>query len=117
MNLADELAGSDELEFNRDDLYRLGSDLGDILPEYWKNDDPVRILSESCKYGHYADNVREKISNSIASGGLETEISLAIRHGWVKDEQEWHTYVSSLRAIDLQSSTADIRSITPPGML
>lgn len=117
MSLADELAVSAEMEFTRDDLFRLGSDLGDILPEYWKDDDPTRILNESVKYGHYADGVRCTISNSIAAGGLELEVALAVRHGWVKDEQEWRTFTANLQAIGLQSATVDIRSILPPGMM
>jgi hypothetical protein len=117
MDIADELAVSSEMTFSRDDLVRLGSDLGDVIPEWWKDDDPVRILDEAVKYGHYADHVRCTISNSVAADGLATEVALAVRHGWVKDEQEWLTYVGNLRAIGLRSSTADIRSITPPGML
>lgn len=117
MDLADELAVSHEMEFTREDLFRLGSDLGDVLPEYWKNDDPVRIIKESLKYGHYADNVRCTISNSVAAGGIATEISLAVRHGWVSDEQEWHTFIANLRAVGLQTPSAAFCSIVPPGML
>jgi hypothetical protein len=102
--------------FSRDDVFKMGTDdLTEILPEFWKDDNPEKILN--VRYETFADGVLREISNSVASGGLSSEATLAVRHGWVKTASEWYTFVSCLEAVNAGTSDADFRSIVPPGMM
>lgn len=106
---------TDEM-FSRDDMYRLGvADLNELLPEWWKNDDPEKLLDT--RYGSFCDNVHRQVSNSIASGGLSREADLAVRHGWVRTRAEWFNYVNTLDAVNCTTSDEVYRSIMPAGML
>jgi len=106
---------TDEM-FSRDDLYRLGKDdLTELLPEWWKDDDPEKLLD--IKYGSFSNNVFRQVSNSIATGGLSREADLAVRHGWVKTSAEWFEYVTLLDAVHFQTADDVYRRIVPPGMM
>lgn len=106
---------SDE-EFTRDDVFKMGTDdMTELLPEFWKDDDPVKLCC--VRYESFASKIHKEISNSIASGGVRAEAQLAIRHGWVKSESEWCHFVTCLEAVSLGTSDADFRSIIPPGMM
>ena len=116
-----QLAGSfnggeivDEM-FTRDDMFRLGvADLNELLPEWWKDDDPQKLLDT--RYGSFTDNVNRQVSNSIATGGLSREADLAMRHGWVKTKSEWFDFVTCLEAINLTTPDEVYRKIVPAGM-
>jgi hypothetical protein len=113
--LKDGIPIADEM-FSRDDMYRLGvEDLTELLPEWWKDDDPVKLLDT--RYGSFSDNVFRQVSNSIATGGLSREADLAVRHGWVKTTAEWFNYVTTLSAVDCTTADEVYRSIVPPGMM
>ena len=106
---------SDEM-FSRDDMYRLGvAELNELLPEWWKDDDPQKLLDT--RYGTFCDNVNRQVSNSIAAGGLRREADLAVRHGWVKTNSEWFEYVNMLSAIELTTPDEVYRKIVPAGMM
>lgn len=106
---------SDEM-FSRDDMYRLGvEDLTELLPEWWKDDAPEKLLDT--RYGSFCDNVYRQVSNSIATGGLSREADLAVRHGWVKTSAEWFNYVNMLSAVDCTTTDEVYRRIMPPGMM
>jgi len=106
---------ADEM-FSRDDMYRLGvADLTELLPEWWKDDDPVKLLDT--RYGSFCDNVYRQVSDSIATDGLSREANLAIRHGWVKTRAEWFNYVNMLEAVGCTTADEVYRSIMPPGMM
>lgn len=106
---------ADEM-FSRDDMYRLGvEDMNELLPEWWKNDDPAKLLDT--RYGSFCDNVLRQVSNSIATGGLCREADLAVRHGWVKTKSEWFNFVNTLTAVECTTSDEDYRRIVPPGMM
>jgi len=103
-------------EFSRDDVYKMGTDdLTEILPEFWKDDNPEKILN--VRFETFVDGVLREISNSVASGGLATEATLAVKHGWVKTVSEWYTFVSCLEAVNVGTSDTDFRSIVPSGMM
>lgn len=105
----------DDAMFTRDDMYRLGSgDMVELLPEWWKNDDPAMLFDT--RYGTFCDNVSRQISNSVASGGIEREATLAVRHGWVKTSCEWFEFVQQLDVVGYETSDTMFRSILPPGM-
>jgi len=102
--------------FSRDDLFRMGNgERVEILPEWWKNDDPASLLD--VRYGMFVDNVHLQISNSQATGGLGREAELAIRHGWVKTASEWFEFATMLTHVSQHTSDADFRSIVPKGMM
>lgn len=102
-------------EFSRDDVYKLGTDdMTELLPEFWKNDDPEKILD--IRYETFSDGVLREISNSVSSGGVSAEADLALKHGWVKTKSEWYTFASCLEAVGVGTSDADFRSIIPHGM-
>jgi hypothetical protein len=106
---------SDEM-FTRDDMFRLGrDDLFELIPEWWKDDDPEKLLD--VKYGKFSDNVNRQISNSIATGGLLREVDLAIRHKWVRTSQEWFEFVNLLDAVDHHTKDDVYRKIVPKGMI
>lgn len=106
---------TDEM-FSRDDLFRLGvADLTELMPEWWKDDDPEKLLD--LRYGSFCDNVFRQVSNSIASGGLSREAELAVRHGWVKTTAEWFEYVTLLDAVDCHTCDDVYRRIVPSGMM
>lgn len=101
--------------FSRDDMYRLGvADLTELLPEWWRDDDPEKLLDT--RYGSFCDNVYRQVSNSVATDGLSREADLAIRHGWVKTSAEWFNYVTALSAVGCATSNEAYRGIVPPGM-
>jgi len=105
----------DEL-FSRDDMYRLGvEDMTELLPEWWKNDDPEKLLDT--RYGSFSDNVYRQVSNSVATGGLGREANLAVRHGWVRTTAEWYEFAAILDAVSVHTSDEMFRSIVPPGMM
>lgn len=102
--------------FTRDDLFRLGvADLTELLPEWWKDDDPEKLLDT--RYGSFCDNVYRQVSNSIATGGLSREADLAVRHGWVKTSAEWFEYANTLPAIHCSTADEVYRKVMPPGMM
>lgn len=106
---------ADEM-FSREDMFRLGvADLTELLPEWWKDDDPEKLLDT--RYGSFCDNVFRQVSNSIATDGLSREATLAVRHGWVKTRAEWFEYVNTLEAVDYTTADEVYRSIMPPGMM
>lgn len=106
---------TDEM-FSREDLFRLGKDdLVELLPEWWKDDDPEKLLD--VKYGSFCDNVFRQVSNSVATGGLSREADLAVRHGWVKTTAEWFEYVTMLDAVNCETADEVYRRIMPPGMM
>jgi len=106
---------TDEM-FSRDDQFRMGTDaVHELTPEWWKNDEPEIILDK--KFGTFIGNVLKDVSGSIAAGGLQREATLAVKHGWVKSTDEWHTFAGLLEAVNLSTSDADYRSIVPPGMM
>jgi len=105
-----------DADFTRDDIFKMGTDdMTELLPEFWKDDDPMKLCS--IRYESFASKIQKEISNSIASGGISAEARLAIRHGWVKTESEWCKFTSSLEAVSLGTTDADFRSIIPPGMM
>jgi len=111
----DGLPIADEM-FSRDDMYRLGvADLTELLPEWWKDDDPEKLLDT--RYGSFCDNVFRQVSNSIATGGLSREADLAVRHGWVKTNSEWFEFVNMLSAVDCSTPDEVYRRIVPAGMM
>lgn len=106
---------ADEM-FSRDDMYKLGvAELAELLPEWWKDDDPQKLLDT--RYGSFCDNVNRQVSNSIAAGGLSREADLAVRHGWVKTSSEWFDFVNMLSAINLSTPDGVYRKIVPSGMM
>lgn len=116
--LAGSLDGKDGIAdemFSRDDLFRLGvADLTELLPEWWKDDDPQKLLDT--RYGSFCDNVYRQVSNAIATGGLIREADLAVRHGWVRTNSEWFDFVRMLDAITLTTSEEVYRRLVPSGM-
>jgi len=106
---------TDEM-FSRDDLFRMNmGDLTELLPEWWQDDDPEKLLDT--KYGSFCDNVYRQVSNSVATGGLSREADLAVRHGWVKTTSEWFEYVTMLDAISWSTADEVYRRIVPAGMM
>jgi len=102
--------------FSRDDLFRMGNgDRIELIPEWWKNDDPELLLDT--RYGLFADNVHLTISNTIATGGLGREAELAIRHGWVKTSAQWFEFAMALDHVTQYTTDAMYRSVLPPGMM
>ena len=112
-SLAPEIA--DEM-FTRDDLFRLGrDDLFELIPEFWKDDDPEKLLD--IKYGKFSDNVNKQVSTTIATNGLLREVDLATRHGWVRTSAEWYEFVTYLDAVTYQTADDVFRKIVPKGMI
>lgn len=102
--------------FSRDDMFRMGQGtLEELLPEWWKNDDPERLLDQ--RYEAFADNIVRQISNTVATGGLSREADLATRHGWVKTTTEWFEYVSMLESVTHLTTDQAYRHAMPPGMV
>jgi len=102
--------------FSRDDLFRLGSgSIEELIPEWWKNDDPERLLDT--RYERFADQIHRQISNTIATGGLRREADLAIRHGWTKTSDEWFEFVTTLESVSHLTTDEAYRRIVPSGMM
>lgn len=111
------LEANEDLEdsrFSRDDLFRMNGDLQELLPEWWQNDDPARLLK--VRFLSFADQTNSLISESIATGGACREAELAVRHGWVETEGEWRRFVGMLPAVTRHTSCAEFRAILPAGM-
>jgi len=105
---------ADEM-FSRDDLFRMGNgDRIELIPEWWKNDDPELLLDT--RFGLFVDNVHQRISNTVATGGLGREAELAVRHKWVKTSAEWFAFASALDHVTVYTSDSLYRSVLPPGM-
>lgn len=102
--------------FSRDDLFRLGQgSLEELIPEWWKNDDPEKLLDT--RYERFSDMVNRQISNTVATGGLRREADLAIRHGWVKTSDEWFEFVTTLESVSHLTNDEAYRRIVPSGMM
>jgi len=102
--------------FSREDMYRMGKgvELGDLLPEWWKDDDPQTMLDQ--RYESFLDNVNRQVSNCLSCDGLTHETELAIKHGWVKDAEEWRQFADALNAVTLSTTPAEMRLMLPEGM-
>ncbi len=108
-NIVDEL-------FSRDAMFRMETvQAAELLPDWYKGDDPNRILDQ--RYESFVDNVHRRVQNSISAGGLMDEANLAIQHGWVTSVNEWCTFVDRLGAITRASPQDAYRAIVPPGMM
>jgi hypothetical protein len=102
--------------FTREDIFRMGTDdMVELLPEWWKNDDPEILLSR--RYESFLDHVLREISNSVASNGCTDEATLAVKHGWVRTTDEWFRFVQALEVCSLDTTDELFRSIVPKGMM
>jgi hypothetical protein len=108
---------TDNLVFNRDDMFRMGQDAyAELLPEWWKDDDPTKLIEYSARYETFVDQVRRLVSSTVASGGLARECALARQHKWVRNDAEWYTFITTLDHVSLQTSDADFRAMLPIGL-
>jgi len=108
--------GMGDVDFSVDDQFRMGIEVyTDIIPEWWKDDDPETILD--VKYGSFVDQTYRAVSDAVATGAVEREVTLALRHGWVKDSSEWFDFITALQCVSVMTSDEEYRKIVPAGMM
>lgn len=111
---ADDLHGDVNVEFSRDDLYRIGeADASEFDPELWTEHDPEKLLNWGLKYG----DIRGRIDEAIANGEINVhpivEASFAVEQGWATDQGEWARYVEALSMVTRGTDVVTFRSLTP----
>lgn len=98
--------------YTRDDLFRMNVDLDDLLPEWWKDDDPTKLMPTT--FGTYVSQARNAVSASIASGGIGDEACLAMQFKFAPTVMTWNDFCLSLNSVTSSTSDDDWRRILLP---